>query len=46
MVLEGGLSGARGEGASSDEVLDELVVGGERRGNVEWDGVVGDEGDF
>ena len=45
MVLEGGLSGARRERAPSDEVLDELVVWRERRGNVEWDGVFSDKGD-
>ena len=45
MVLKGGLGGTRREGAPCDEVLDELVVRRERRGNVEWDGVFGDEGD-
>ena len=45
MVLEGGLSGAGRERASGDKILDELVVGRERRGNVEWDGVFSDKGD-
>ena len=35
MVLKGGLGGARGKWATCDEILDELVVLGERRRDVE-----------
>ena len=45
MVLEGGLGGARRERSAGDEVLDKLVVLRERRGDVEWDGVLCNEGD-
>ena len=45
MVLEGGLGGTRRERAAGDKVFDELVVLGKRRGDVERDGVLCDEGD-
>ena len=45
MIFEGGLSGARREGAAGDEVFDELIVWRERRGDVERDGVFSDKGD-
>ena len=45
MVFKGGLGGARREGTPCNEVFDELVVRRERRGNVERDGIFGDEGD-
>ena len=45
MVFEGGLSSVRGERATGDEVLDELVVLRERRWDVEGNGVFCDKGD-
>ena len=46
MVLEGGLGSVRRERATGDEILDELVILGERRWNIEGDGVLSNEGDI